>query len=111
MDLIDKRIITDQLDRIEEMLKEAWEKIEAYPVIQEEDRSGKWENVGHRIGFINHPDSVWYRCSVCGHEQYTLYGFNLPSVCPICKAKMECDDAEVMDLTGIYDLKKMTKEF
>ena len=48
----------------------------------------EWICLGHRMGFCKHPDSVDYKCSNCGHEEYTLY-FPPPDKCPNCGAQME----------------------
>ena len=54
---------------------------------------GKWENLGYKRDFCTHPDSITYRCSVCGREEYTLYGFpSLPDVCPTCGAILDCSE-------------------
>jgi len=48
---------------------------------------GVWEPLGHRMGFLKHPDSEDYKCSICGYESYTLYSFP-PKTCPECGADM-----------------------
>ena len=50
-------------------------------------KAGIWQPLGHIIGFINHPDSEYYKCSLCGYEQYTLYQ-QPPDTCPACLASM-----------------------
>ena len=50
-------------------------------------KAGIWEPLGHIIGFLNHPDSEYYKCSLCGYEQYTLYQ-QPPDTCPACFASM-----------------------
>lgn len=46
---------------------------------------GKWIPLGHQIGFLKHPWSEDYRCSLCGYEAYTI-GTPPPKVCPQCHA-------------------------
>ena len=46
---------------------------------------GKWIPLGHQIGFLKHPFSEDYRCSLCGYEAYTLCS-EPPNVCPQCHA-------------------------
>ena len=47
----------------------------------------EWICLGHRMGFCKHPDSVDYKCSNCGYEEYTLF-FPPPDKCPNCGADM-----------------------
>ena len=54
------------------------------------DVSGRWECLGHQIGYLKHPYSIDYRCSVCGYKLYTVFGCPpLPDRCPHCGAIME----------------------
>lgn len=48
---------------------------------------GTWQSLGHRIGYLKHPWSEDFKCSICGYEQYTLL-FPPPDVCPKCGARM-----------------------
>ena len=47
-----------------------------------------WIPLGHRMGFLKHPDSEDYKCPVCEYEQYTLYMLP-PKVCPRCQTEMK----------------------
>ena len=53
--------------------------------------NAEWICLGHRMGFCKHPDSVDYKCSNCGHEEYTLF-FQPPDKCPNCGASMKGDN-------------------
>ena len=53
---------------------------------------GKWISLGHQIGFLKHPWSEDYRCSLCGYEAYTI-GTPPPKVCPQCHANNIIDKA------------------
>ena len=52
--------------------------------------SGRWVPLGHRIGPGCHPDSEFFKCPCCGHEQYVLYD-DPPDRCQICKAALSVD--------------------
>ena len=54
----------------------------------------EWICLGHRIGFLKHPDSVDWKCSNCGYESY----WTAPPVCPKCHAKMD----KTIDLSSIF---------
>ena len=54
-----------------------------------EEKHAVWQPIGHRIGFCKHPDSVDYKCSLCGHEIYTLYDLGFLEICPNCGARMD----------------------
>ena len=56
--------------------------------------SAEWICLGHRIGFLKHPDSVDWKCSNCGYESYWV----APPVCPKCHAKMD----KTIDLSSIF---------
>ena len=47
----------------------------------------EWICLGHRMGSLKHPYSVDYKCSNCGHEEYTLLS-SPPERCPNCRAQM-----------------------
>lgn len=48
----------------------------------------EWICLGHRIGLLKHPYSIDYKCSNCGHEEYTLLS-SPPDRCPNCRAHMK----------------------
>ena len=48
----------------------------------------EWICLGHRSGYLKHPYSVDYKCSNCGHEEYTLLS-PPPERCPNCRANMK----------------------
>lgn len=51
---------------------------------ENKDKHGHWINIGHKRGPFVHPDSVFYKCSLCGYEAYWI-----PSpICPECWADM-----------------------
>ena len=50
--------------------------------------NAEWICLGHRMGFCKHPDSVDYKCSNCGYEEYTLF-FPPSDKCPNCGARMK----------------------
>ena len=60
---------------------------------------GKWIPLGHQIGFLKHPWSEDYRCSLCGYEAYTLLSLP-PDVCPQCHAHNSIDEAENPKVKG-----------
>ena len=60
---------------------------------------GKWIPLGHQIGFMKHPWSEDYRCSLCGYEAYTLLSLP-PTVCPQCHANNILDEAETPKVKG-----------
>ena len=47
-----------------------------------------WIPLGHRMGFLKHPDSEDFKCPVCGYEQYTVYMLP-PKACPRCHTEMK----------------------
>lgn len=51
------------------------------------DKTGKWIPLGHIMGFMNHPCSEYFKCSLCEYEHYTLFDLP-PDECPNCGAKM-----------------------
>ena len=51
----------------------------------------EWICLGHRMGPLKHPYSVDYRCSNCGHEEYTLLS-PPPERCPNCRAHMKGEE-------------------
>lgn len=50
--------------------------------------SAEWIPLGHRMGPFKHPLSEDYKCSVCGHEVYTLM-WTPPEYCPACRSFMK----------------------
>lgn len=58
----------------------------------EPDGEAEWISLGHRMGLLKHPCSIDYKCSRCGHEQYTI-GI-IPDICPNCHAKMKVREEE-----------------
>lgn len=67
---------------------ELWEKEKDGAVVRNEKKIGIWEPLGHRIGFMNHPMSEWFKCSLCGYEQYVVFS-DPSSKCPECGATMK----------------------
>ena len=59
-----------------------------------------WIPLGHRPGYLKHPDSEDYKCPVCGYEQYTIYMMP-PKRCPRCNSEMGNGE----------DYKELLKEF
>lgn len=57
------------------------------PAISNSNKTGEWISLGHIIGFMNHPDSEYFKCSLCGYEQYVIYDYP-PIRCPRCNASM-----------------------
>jgi len=50
-------------------------------------KKGKWIPLGHRPGYLKHPWSEDYKCSLCGYEAYTIL-MEPPELCPNCHAEM-----------------------
>lgn len=54
----------------------------------------KWICLGHKSGFLKHPESIDWKCSNCSYESYWF----APPVCPNCRAKMnEVEDVRESD--------------
>lgn len=51
------------------------------------NKTGVWEPLGHRIGFGKHPLSEDFRCPLCGYEAYTVLNPPL-NRCPRCNAEL-----------------------
>lgn len=56
-------------------------------------KTGEWVLLGHLMRPMDHPYSLWYKCSLCGYEEYTLF-FPAPGRCPHCGADMRGEDDE-----------------
>ena len=103
-DLIERQKAIDCVNRSVTKRAARWA-IQALPSIQAKRPAGVWEPLGHRMGFLKHPDSEGYKCSICGYESYTLYIFP-PKTCPECGADMRksvkklCDDMMSVPLPG-----------
>ena len=58
--------------------------------VHNEEKFETWKSLGHIIGYMNHPYSEYFKCSLCGYEQYVV--FDGPSnKCPNCKANMKME--------------------
>ena len=55
-------------------------------------KRGVWQPLGHIIGFCKHPDSLEYKCSLCGYQIYTLFGLGKTDRCPKCHAVMSFEE-------------------
>lgn len=60
------------------------------------DKKGEWIPLGHRPGYLKHPFSEDYKCSVCGYEQYTLF-MGPPAQCPACGSSMGTERGHIVD--------------
>ena len=49
---------------------------------------GEWECLGHLMRTLDHPLSIWFKCSECGYEYYWLFS-GFPKECPGCRARMD----------------------
>lgn len=63
---------------------------------EESNRHGTWVPLGHRSGYMKHPWSEDFRCSLCGYEVYVVL-FSPPKCCPKCFAQMDGGEDNAKD--------------
>ena len=85
----------EEMELLSIMRREDERRCETTPIAR-----GKWIPLGHQIGFLKHPWSEDYRCSLCGYEAYTI-GTPPPSICPQCHANNTIYEGENQKMKGV----------